>query len=1428
MRNRVFLMALVALLGVPLLGVTAEFVPTSEYLVIDISEGLQVGAVEYPIVELDEEPAGGWSDEYKSSKLVLKRVRRNSFMFGTPEGEAGRGPFDLDQEELLLEDDYYLSIYEVTASQYLYLTQFGYGGLSTVPQNFSNAPQTVLNDFFTQLNSGTSTVGFTLPDEVEWEFACRAGSDTPYSFGSDVAELGTYAVVGTGAPESVGSREPNSWGFYDMHGNVNEVTRAYTGTGLIMRGGRYSSQAAECRSGARMTVASGLYGGFRVALRVPTEYYNISVVGGLVDGLVSGSYTNGHVATLEAAAPAAGMRFSGWSGSVATVASVTSMTTTVVVAGSDIALVAEYEAAPFVLTVNGGSGSGSYVMGEVVTISAAAPDQHHIFMWHGDVVPANASSLTTTVVMPDRDASITATYTPRYYSLTVNGGTGSGEFYTNNQQVAISAPPPAEFHSFLWVGAVVAEQDSTNTFINIPGANTTITATYPALEYALSVEGGSGGGSYTNGAVVGITAGVPPSEFHVFDGWGGDVAQLDDPVAESTTMVIEGGRTNVVRALYRPLPAVRGEYLVVDLAGGVAEESQWYQDEEPAGGWGAEHREGLMVFRRVPGGSFVMGAPAAESGGGLNEQQHTVRLTRDFYLGIYEVTQEQWQRVAGGQPSAAGGVGYEHYPVESVSYEDIRGATVAANWPGSSEVDGESFIGVLRSRTGDVRFDLPTEAQWEYACRAGTTGAYGGDLDGMAIYSTNMLAKRTEPEAVGLMAPNAWGLFDMHGNVAELCLDWYGDYSGSAVDDPVGPQMGSMWRRVVRGGSFGSSAIECRSARRGNQEPTAKLSHAGLRVARSTGERYSFALLGGVGSAGGEYEAGTRFGISAVQAGVEMEFERWVVTPAAADLGSEFDAESRDSVITMPAASVVVSALYAGGGGYSELRVGSGSGSGTYTNGTVVEIVANPAAAYQQFAGWQGNISGVADPLAPSTTVVVGGGVVELRATYSMITTASAVGVPFVMELALGGEGSTYTARRLPGGVKLNRSTGVLSGVPTRSGRFDVEVSVRLADKSVRQEVVSIEVAPMPEMVVGSFNGYLVSGVGGVAGGATLKVTKNGRITARVVSAGKSYSFSARSWGWLSEGVYGVEMESRRGDYLLVSVDGATGEAEGEFRAAGLEGFDLVAVRNPYLNRRDSGYLGAVESLAKLQGNYTMGVPVVVAESLGGLDHAPGGSGYLTMTLRAKGRVKLAGRLADETKVSLSTVLLPQEDNGVVVLYQPLYSKRGAVAGLVEVRRGSAAPFDNTLEQAGGTEVVWEYPGKSRVLTDDSFAARCLVQGAYYARPHTFEPLLSGAVVQGQDLGWEVPLSFKGSGAVYLEKDGVVNPAAATLKIAAGSGVFSGRFNEGADSRRKFKFSGVVVVHPVEGVYGVGSYIVPASVAPYKLKESYWIGIGEP
>ena len=236
-----------------------------------------------------------------------------------------------------------------------------------------------------------------------------------------------------------------------------------------------------------------------------------------------------------------------------------------------------------------------------------------------------------------------------------------------------------------------------------------------------------------------------------------------------------------------------------------------------------------MKLVYIKPGSFMMGSPTGkEKRSDVEGPQHRVTITKGFYMGAYEVTQEQYERVMGTNPSRFKKGG--NYPVEKVSWDDAV-----------------EFCKKLSAQEGKT-YRLPTEAEWEYACRAGTTTpfAFGNTIstdqanyDGDYTYVGGRKGKNRKcTTPVGTFQPNAWGLYDMHGNVWEWCGDWYAkDYYGRSPEtDPQGPTEADATKfdwgsgRVLRGGSWCSFPYGCRSAYRLGLDPSLRFNFSGFRV----------------------------------------------------------------------------------------------------------------------------------------------------------------------------------------------------------------------------------------------------------------------------------------------------------------------------------------------------------------------------------------------------------------------------------------------------------------------------------------------------------------------------------------------------------------------------------------------------------------------
>jgi formylglycine-generating enzyme required for sulfatase activity len=215
----------------------------------------------------------------------------------------------------------------------------------------------------------------------------------------------------------------------------------------------------------------------------------------------------------------------------------------------------------------------------------------------------------------------------------------------------------------------------------------------------------------------------------------------------------------------------------------------------------------------IPAGEFVMGSPDSEHGRGDKEgPRHEVTICKPFYMGVTEVTQAQYEAVMGENPSKFKGA---TNPVDMVSWNDAT-----------------EFCKKLSEKTCQT-VRLPTEAEWEYACRAGTQTqfSFGDDPSALGDYDWWFGNSGATTHPVGQKKPNSWGLYDMHGNGWEWCADWYGDYPKRPVTDPQGPASGSF--RVLRGGAWYGNPSSCRSARRFSITPDGRDINCGFRVAVS-------------------------------------------------------------------------------------------------------------------------------------------------------------------------------------------------------------------------------------------------------------------------------------------------------------------------------------------------------------------------------------------------------------------------------------------------------------------------------------------------------------------------------------------------------------------------------------------------------------------
>jgi len=1278
---------------------------------------------------------------------------------------------------------YYMGVFELTRGQLNCLRGTSYSD-PQLPVTGAQHPYTDGS-----LNEALQKSGllFTFPTQTQWEYACRAGTTTSYHFEGgtdDPASLGDYAwyVANSGGnAHEVGQKLPNPWGLYDLYGNVAELC-----VGNVARGGYYASAAGPCSSSG-LPYSFGAFDteyGYRVCARLP------------------------------------------------------------------------------LLTVNGGTGGGNWLKGTTNTV-AWTPVAHHNFLyWQVDPPSVtNAQGLgeafsdtnaTTTVVMPFADVTLTAITEPILYPLTVVNGSGSGS-YTNGQIITITANPTNTlyFEFTQWTGDthVLAETTNATTTVTMPGYPVTVTANYGDKRYALTVNFASGGGNYTNGQEVTIgSSTTPPTAGHEFDHWEGDTATVADVNSAPTTFRM--GATNMtLTAIFRPKVVPQNTYLAFNLTDNTAS----YSDAPPVGGWTDQHKTTQMVFRKISAGSFTMGSASGQPG----ETQHAVTLTRDFYLGIFEVTQKQWEEIRGTKPSFFTG---DTLPVERVYYSDIRGNNDGKNWPADNKVDYDSFMGRLRPKSPVVSAaDLPTEAQWEYACRAGTTGDYAGPVDALGWHAGNTAPARTQ--VVGSKQPNPWGLYDMHGNVWEVCLDWYKmDLGAAAQTDPagpdgVGPRLPPL--RVMRGGAYNEPAEGLRSAIRQNMIATNQLAGGGsatnlalpygtygFRVAlpQST-TSFELTVVGGEVNTSGVFTVGTKIGLSPAPAPAGMKFGAWQVNPVGMDLGAGFSPTNQQPLLTMPAANLTITAIYIpedSSGLFRFVQNNPGASVESWrANGETFTITAPAATPGYRFSTWTvtpaaylgaGFVSTDA-----STTVVMPAVDVTVIPTYVLnvpdpIVATPTAGVAFTLDAGAGIDAAKFSASGLPRGLRIDNTTGTISGVPSRPGDYVVTITAQYADGTTVTYDVAFTVEPLSPELQGSFTGYCYAedsaGQRHARGLVTLRATKAGRLTAKVSLQRLNLSFSAKSWsGMTSETECTVTMERRQGERFDLTADSATGLVEGKLTGGSLGDalLSIVAQRNAFQDRND---VAAQEVLATYKGYYTVALPTEVCETDPAIDNQQSGSGYVTLTVRNRGVVRVAGKMADGTRVSQSTTLFVDDYGAYVPLFVRLYARRGVFAGLLQLD-GGTQPTDLKINAEPTVLLEWIYPGSTMLELADRFDAQLSAIGAYYDSLTDLQAAYAGMFLQTEEIAMPL-VAGRTAGSLVIDP-AIDNPQAVKFRVTRRSGLFSGSFRTLNEAGRTvtLRYAGVLT-RDGDFYIGDGAYVEQRTINKRRIKSSHRIWIDTP
>ena len=822
-------------------------------------------------VKTGEKPGEEWLGNSLQMKFCW--CPPGKFMMGSPETEQDRGPNEV-QVEVTLTRGYWLGKYEVTQAEYEQLMGKNPSAFSKVaghdtarfPVDQVSWNQAV--EFCQKLTERERTAGrlpaeweYRLPTEAEWEYACRAGTTTATAFGDSLNSkqanfngASPYNDAEQGPnlqrPSGVGSYPANSWGLHDMHGNAYEWCRDSYGprrlggidpvgetpdSDRVIRGGCWNNHGRSCRSANRF--------GFKPDFRFKNLDFRVAV---------GPSINPADVGPTEVPKPLVAINSlkagekpgEDWQGN---------------------GLQMKFCWCP----------PGKFTGGSPDAEKDRAPNESQVEVtltqgfWLGKYEVTQAEYRQVTLKNPSAFSAgggfrpkVTGQDTSRFPVETVSW-TEAVEFcekLTERERKAGRLPADWEYRlptEAEWEYACRAGTTTATSFgdsLSSKQANFNGDSPYNEAENGPNLGSACRVGSYAS------------------NGWGlhdmhGNVSEwcrdlyseklaggVNTPVDQAGSFRVYrggswGGHGRLCRSAYRSrmMPAIRINFLGFRVAIGpslnpaevpkpLVASTPLKAGEKPGEEWQGSCLQ--MKFCWCPPGKFTMGSPTTEKDRGSTEKQVEVTLTQGYWLGKYEVTQAEYEQVMGKNPSATSATGTNE---EKVTGQDTTRFPVEnVSWLEAAEylkklTDQERAAGRLPA---SWEYRLPTEAEWEYACRAGTTTAtaYGETISskqanfiGSSPYNgAEQGPNLRRPAPVGSYAPNAWGLYDMHGNVFEWCFDWYIDKLSGGVN-PQGAQTGSS--RVYRGGSWDYYGRSCRSANRFGHDPDFRYFNLGFRVA---------------------------------------------------------------------------------------------------------------------------------------------------------------------------------------------------------------------------------------------------------------------------------------------------------------------------------------------------------------------------------------------------------------------------------------------------------------------------------------------------------------------------------------------------------------------------------------------------------------------
>ena len=780
-----------------------------------------------PFTEVQKEVAKSLQKEVEEEvdlgqgiKLEMILIPSGKFMMGSPASEKDRRGNET-QHEVTLTKPFYMAKHEVTQEQW----EGVMGNNPSSRTKGTNLPVTNVSwedcqEFIKKLNASTKG-GYRLPYDAEWEYTCRAGTTTAYSYGDNLTK--SDANIDGDSIKAVGSYRPNAFGVYDMHGNVWEWCENWFGSfedgevtdprgpakgeSRVLRGGSFLNYVSIARSSSRYDLSPStrdFNSGFRL---VRTIDFKTAVV----------------ATTVPKPEPAVVMPASG-NLLVAPFNEAKAKEVQKEVAKS---LKMEVEE-----KVDLGKGielelvlipAGKVMMGSPASEEGRSADetQHEViitkpyYMGKFEVTQEQWEALMGVNPSIIKGAKLPVTdvswHHCQEFIKELNAKTKGG----------YRLPTEAEWEYACRAGTNTAYsygENLTKSDANIYGSSKKAAGSYKANTFGLydmhgnvwewcedwkaDYPGGAvtdpkgpatgkcrvlRGGSFDNTvsfARSSLRLEVPPS-YRVSD-VGFRLAKTADSKAGASPTVPKPDPAEVMPATGNLLVAPFTEAKAKEVQKEIAKSLQKEVEEKEDLGKGIK-----LDMVLIPAGKFMMGSPASEKRRNADETQHEVTLTKPYYMGKYEVTQEQWENVIMGNNPSSRNKGAK-LPVTNVSWENCQ-----------------NFIKKLNAKTNGG-YRLPTEAEWEHACKAGTTTAYSiGDIltKSDANYGDGTVGSI---KAVGSYKPNAFGLYDMHGNVWEWCEDWYAGYPEGSVTDPNGPARGD--HRMLRGGSFHPDASGARSS----------------------------------------------------------------------------------------------------------------------------------------------------------------------------------------------------------------------------------------------------------------------------------------------------------------------------------------------------------------------------------------------------------------------------------------------------------------------------------------------------------------------------------------------------------------------------------------------------------------------------------------